>query len=127
SGLGNASLRVDILESRTLGARTTFPIVFLIGSGREFSIKLIYRHDRIPATSAHAIVGDMAAVVEAIATQPDPTLEDLTTVIADDRVPLVYEHRPTLSSEMRRFVGPRDTVELQLALLWQDILGQGAI
>lgn len=120
--LDDASLRVDLLESRTVGARTGFAATMLIGSRAGFTIKLIYQRKRFDDGAAPVILGHFRALLERIAADAAPRLDALIESVAEGEIPTVHSQPAVLAPELRRWVGPRDVTELKLATLWQDIL-----
>ncbi|MEO7732398.1 MAG: thioesterase domain-containing protein, partial [Kofleriaceae bacterium] len=118
----DATLRIDALESRTVGARTGFAATLLIGSLAGFWIKLIYQRKRFDDAAVPLILGHLRMLVERIAAEPTVRVGALLDAIADAEIPVVYSQPALLSPEQRRWVGPRDVTELKLAKLWQNIL-----
>jgi thioesterase domain-containing protein/acyl carrier protein len=122
SVLEDASLRVDLLESRTVGARTSFPVTLLVGSRGGFSLKLIYQRRRVDDTAAATILRHIQSLLARIAAEPEPGLGALIDHVPADEIPTVYSQQVAVAPELRRWVGPRDVTELKLATLWQDVL-----
>jgi thioesterase domain-containing protein len=127
SALDDASLRVDLRESRTVGARTGYAATLLIGARAGFWIKLIYQRKRFDDAAAPVILRHFHAVLARIAADAEPGLDALIDCVPDAEIPTVYSLPPVRSLELRSVVGPRDATELKLATLWQDILRCGSI
>ncbi len=127
SGLEHASVTVNMLESRTVGARTVFPVTILVGSRAGLSIKLIHRRNRLDEDGCATILGHFLTLLTAISAEPEPELSSLLEQIPADEAPSLYPRAVPLSREMRRFVSPRDATELKLATIWQTILGHDDI
>ncbi|HEX3760988.1 MAG TPA: condensation domain-containing protein, partial [Kofleriaceae bacterium] len=123
----DASLRIDALESRTIGARTGFAATLLIGARAGYWIKLIYQRRRFDDAAAPVIVGHLRALVERIAADPAVRLGALIDSIPDAEIPAVHSLPAVLSPELRRWVAPREVTELRLASLWQAILHCDAV
>lgn len=127
SVLGDASVHVDLLESRTIGARTGFPVTLLVGSRGGFSIKVIYQRRRIDDAVAATLLRHFQALLERIAADPEPSLEALIDHVPEGEIPTVYSQQVAVAPQMRRWVGPRDVTELKLITLWQKLLGSATI
>jgi thioesterase domain-containing protein/acyl carrier protein len=120
--LDDASVRVNLLESRTVGARTGFPVTLLVGSRGGYSIKLIYQRKRVDERDAATILGHFRSLLERVAAEPRPGLGELMGRPGQGEIPTIYSQQAAVAPELRRWVAPRDVTELRLATLWQDIL-----
>jgi thioesterase domain-containing protein len=131
SALDDTSVKVDLRESRTVGARTGYPATLLVGSRAGFWIKLIYQRKRFDDAAAPVVLRHFHALLERIASDSEPGLEPsldaLIDCVPDAEIPTVYSLPPVRSLELRSAAGPRDAIELKLATLWQDILCCGSI
>jgi thioesterase domain-containing protein/acyl carrier protein len=121
SVLTDASVRVDLVDSRTVGARTGYPVTLLVGSRAGFSLKLIHQRRRVDDAAAATMVRHLQSVLAAM-TAEAPAVPALIDAIAADDIPTVYAQQVTVAPELRRWVGPRDVTELRLATLWGEIL-----
>lgn len=127
SGLDDASVVIDMLESRTVGARTAFPITLLVGSRVGLSIKLIHRLNRLDPRGRETILQHFLAMATAIAAEPEPDLSRVLAVVSAADAPRWYPRAAPVTRPMRRFVLPRDAAELKLATIWQTLLGRESV
>lgn len=124
SGLARSSLQIDLLESRAIGARTGYPLTLLVGVRDGLSIKAVHHRDRIDAAGAETLLLHFRTLLEQVVSEPEPRLS-LAGIVAPDTFPRVRP-APTAAGA-RLYRAPRDTVELGLVSLWEEVLGRGEI
>jgi thioesterase domain-containing protein/acyl carrier protein len=124
--LDDATVRVDPLESRTVGARTSFPVTVLVGSRAGYWLKMVYQRRRVDDAAAAAILRHFQLLLARIAAEPESSLGAPLGALIDHvpagEIPTVHSQRAALVGEVRHWVGPRDVTELKLATLWQEVL-----
>ncbi|MEM9492232.1 MAG: condensation domain-containing protein, partial [Myxococcota bacterium] len=115
---GAASLQ--IVDQQTEGARTDYLLVLLATCREDIEIKLIFDQRRMAYTSAQRFADDLEALLQHLASDSETTVEALIGRLGAEP--------PEISAAVaqagsRAGMVPRDDLEMQLLLLWRDILG----
>jgi len=120
-----ASLSIDTVESRTIGARTSYPLTLLVTSRGRFSVRLIHRRSRIEPEAARTILAQFVALLEKVALEKQIEIPSLLKAIPDAEVPTVRA-APT-SATLAPYVEARDAHEMRVVEIWKDVLHRDLI
>jgi acyl carrier protein len=122
--LKSSGLNIEIDDILTTGAQTQYALTLLVSEGHELVVRLIYDVRRLNQSDATMILGHFVALLTAMATNSDRSLEAFLKMIPADQVPQIKRLPELDRSECERgFVAPRTPLEETLAGIWSEILG----
>jgi non-ribosomal peptide synthase protein (TIGR01720 family) len=112
---------LDVSDARSIGAQTRYPLAILVAPDVELKIQVVADTRRVHEPDVAHILEHWIALLENIAALPDQRLEALLNKIPSDQIPRIQA--PTRPVQGADFVPARDTWEVQLAQVWEQVLG----
>ncbi|MCC5669554.1 condensation domain-containing protein [Nostoc sp. CHAB 5784] len=116
------SIDVDNLVSR--GAQTRYAITILVMPNSKLEFQIVYDNHRLDNLYITWILRHFLVLLESVVAVPDQQIATLLSQIPSDQIPkvrLLQKHNQQELDET--FVAPRDALELQLAKIWENVLG----
>ncbi|MCP4404988.1 MAG: hypothetical protein GY801_47765 [bacterium] len=102
------------------GAHTHYALTVLIAVDTDVSVKIVYDGSRFEKIDVEQIVTHLLTLLSKIAENPEQSLDTLLEVIPTEHIPVMRERRPTYGEKA---VPARNTLEMQLIRIWEEILG----
>ncbi len=121
-------LGIDIGDARFVGAQTSYALTLMVSEGAELNLSVVFDRSRFDGSDVRRIADDFVACLRSIADRPDSSVAAIRDAVPESRIPRV---RPPAmrggygraDAAGREYVAPRDPLELQLARMWESILG----
>ena len=113
------SFAVDLSTSRSIGARTRYPLILIVEPGNEIALTAVYDEARLDVAAAGCIVQDFLVLAETVAAAPHAAIGALLDGMRSRAIPRV---RP-LSRVSRADAPPRTATEAKVAAICADVLG----
>jgi len=113
-----SKLGFEIGEGRSLGAQTQYVLTLMVIQDSQLSFQMIYDRYRFDDLNVTLILEHFLKLLKSILVGQDTKLSTFTNQISVDEIPKVR----SLGAREESFIAPRNTLELQLVQIWEDIL-----
>lgn len=115
---------INVRSAFSKGAQTKHALTILINPGTELKFKIIYDCYRLDSADISQILEHFLTLLEkCIVDAPSINLATLFDSIPADQTPKVRFFLKSNQQNLKEnFVPPRDTLELQLVQIWEDVL-----
>jgi thioesterase domain-containing protein/acyl carrier protein len=114
---------LDTPQWRFIGAHTKYALTLLVHPGAELVFLMIYDSSRCDPATIGWILEHWVTLLESIVAAPDQHLGTLRSRIAADQIPTVRSlQKHAVQERQKSFVPPRDTLEIQLVQIWEEVL-----
>ncbi|GAB1543623.1 hypothetical protein NUACC21_62980 [Scytonema sp. NUACC21] len=118
--LESSDLILNILENKTVGAQTKYPLTILVIPGSELELCFICDNLRFSSSEITKIQKHFLDFLETIAGSPHLYLREIIETIPMTQIPKVRLLQKQESQE--KTIIPRDTFEWQLMKIWSEVL-----
>jgi thioesterase domain-containing protein/acyl carrier protein len=124
SSIGQSSdLAIDVHNVFSKGAQTKYALTLLVLPSSTLEFKIVYDSYRLDGLDISLIIEHFLALLNSIVAIPDQQITTLLGKIHSDHIPKVKSLQKGNQKELEEtFLAPRDTLELQLTQIWQDVL-----
>src|ERR687885_1169755 len=124
SSIGQYSdLTIDLQNVFSKGAQTKYALTILVIPSSTLEFKIVYDSYRLDGLDISLIIEHFLALLNSIVAIPDQQITTLLGKIHSDHIPKVKSLQQGNQKELEEtFLAPRDTLELQLTQIWQDVL-----
>ncbi|MCC5648476.1 condensation domain-containing protein [Nostoc sp. XA013] len=126
--LQSADLKINISDSRSIGAQTKYALTFLATVNSELHLKCVYDQRRFDSADVEQILEHFLTLFNKIISDPEATLQTLLAQIPLEQIPKVRPVQKSAPVTENQIVQTQRTpVEEVLAGIWTEILGRECI
>ncbi len=124
SVLQSSDLTIDLSKASSIGAQTKYALTILVIPGSELEFRIVYDEYRFDNPDIIQILEHFQVLLKSIVDLSEQHLATLIGSIPAEQIPQVRPVIKHTQQELKEnFVPPRDTLEQQLAQIWEDVLG----
>ncbi|MEA5621861.1 condensation domain-containing protein [Nostoc sp. UHCC 0251] len=128
SALQSTELKINISDSRSIGAQTKYALTFLATVNSELHLKCVYDQRRFDSADVEQISEHFLTLSNSIISDPETTLQTLLAQIPLEQIPRVRALQKSASVTQEQVVPTQRTpIEEVLAGIWTEILGRECI
>jgi non-ribosomal peptide synthetase component F len=125
SVLQSADLKINISDSRSIGAQTKYALTFLATVNSELHLKCVYDQRRFDSADVGQILEHFLILLNTIISEPEATLQTLLAQIPLEQIPRVRALQKSASVTQKPVISTQRTpLEEVLAGIWAEILGR---
>jgi non-ribosomal peptide synthetase component F len=128
SALQSADLKINISDSRSIGAQTKYALTFLATVNSELHLKCVYDQHRFDSADVEQILEHFLTLLNRVISEPEATLQTLLAQIPLEEIPRVRPVQKSAPVTQEQVVLiQRTPIEEVLAGIWTEILGRECI
>jgi acyl carrier protein len=114
----SSELDFETSKAYSLGAQTHYAFTLLVIPGSRVGVQMVYNRARLDDSDISWILEHFLRLLRCILTGQEVRLAALAGQIPTDQIP---QFRPLLT-QRAPYIAPRDSLEQQLAKIWQEVL-----
>lgn len=116
------------------GFTSTYPVTIVVNPGSQVEILFRFQPDKLPEKQAKLLSTGLKALISAVGANANPALSDLQKSIAQIRMRTsignsggANGHGAKNDMRIDQYISPRNTTELKLTGIWEEIFGHHPI
>lgn len=123
STLQLSSLSVDMQNTFSKGAQTKYALTIMVIPGSQMEFEFVYDRHRLDDSSVKLIKEHFITLLNSIVALPDRDIVQLKEQIPANQIPQFSPLQRRVQEHLKdSFALPRDTLELQIAEIWEEVL-----